>query len=260
MKLFLRIIRSVLFIYFSVALFLFIFQRHFLYFPAAAAKHEHDVIQYKIDDVVLDVIVLNKGKDEAIIYFGGNGEAVVANAYFFNKTLSDYTVYLVNYRGYGGSTGKPTEAALYADAQYIYDQVREKHKTISVIGRSLGSGVATYLAATKDINKMILITPFDSIQAIAQKQYPVFPITILLRDKYDSLSRVKNISTKTLVLLAEHDVIIPFEHSQRLIDEFPSSQIKVEVIKKTGHNNISSRGEYYTLLQQFLAPEEINIQ
>jgi len=260
MKPFLRLTQSVLFIYFSVALFLFIFQRHFLYFPTAAAEHEHDVIQYEIDDVVLDVIVLNKGKDEAIIYFGGNGEAVVANAYFFNKTLPGYTVYLVNYRGYGGSTGKPTEAALYKDAQYIYDQLITKHKAVSVIGRSLGSGVATYLSSTRNIHKLILVTPFDSIQAIAQKQYPVFPIALLLRDKFDSLNRVKNISAKTLVLLAENDVIIPFENSQRLIGAFPSSQIKVELIEDTGHNSISSKGKYYDLLQQFLATEEINAQ
>lgn len=252
MKLFLRLIRSVLFIYFSLALFLFAFQRSLLYYPTAEINHEYELIKYAIDDVVLDVIVLNKGKDEAIIYFGGNGEAVVANASFFNKTLSDYTIYLVNYRGYGGSTSKPMEVALYADAQYIYDQVKTKHKTISVIGRSLGSGVATYLASTRNISKMILVTPFDSIQAIAQKQYPVFPIALLLRDKFDSLSRVKNISAKTLVLLAENDVVIPFENSQRLIAAFPSSQIKVELIEDTGHNNISSKQEYYHFLQQFM--------
>lgn len=252
MKLFLRLIRSILFIYLSIALFLFAFQRSLLYYPSAETEHEYDVIQYEVDDVVLDVIVLNKGKDEAIIYFGGNGEAVVANASFFNKILSDYTIYLVNYRGYGGSTGKPMEIALYADAQYIYDQVKTKHQTISVIGRSLGSGVATYLASTRNISKMILITPFDSIQAIAQKQYPVFPIALLLRDKFDSLNRVKNISAKTLVLLAENDVVIPFENSQRLIAAFPSSQIKVELIEEMGHNNISSKQEYYHFLQQFM--------
>ena len=256
MKLFLRLIRSVLFIYFSIALFLFAFQRSLLYYPSAETEHEYDVIQYEVDDVVLDVIVLNKGKDEAIIYFGGNGETVVANASFFNKTLSDYTIYLVNYRGYGSSTGKPTEAALYADAQYIYDQLIEKHKTLSVIGRSLGSGVATYLAATRKIEKMILVTPFDSIQAIAQKRYPVFPIALLLSDKFDSLGRVKNISAKTLVLLAENDVVIPFKYSQRLIDAFPLSQIKVELIEGTGHNNISSKAEYYHFLQQFMKQAE----
>ena len=256
MKIALRLIRSVIFIYLSLALFLFFFQRNLLYYPTPKAEHEYDVIQYETDDVVLDVIVLNKGKDEAIIYFGGNGEAVVANAYAFNKELPDYTVYLVNYRGYGGSTGKPTEANLFSDAQYIYDQINTEHKTISVIGRSLGTGVATYLASTKNINKMILITPYDSIQAIAQKQYPVFPIGLLLKDKFDSLSRVKSINAKTFVILAEHDVIIPFKNSQRLIDEFPSSQITVEMIKGTGHNSISSRDEYYNLLQQFMASPE----
>lgn len=253
MKLTLRLIRSVLFIYLSVALLLFLLQRNFLYYPTQASEHQYDVIQYETNDVVLNVIVLNQGKDEAILYFGGNGEAVVGNAYFFNKTLSDYTIYLVNYRGYGASTGKPTEANLYLDAHYIYDQIKSQHKSISVMGRSLGSGVATYLASTRSINKMILITPYDSIEAIAQKQYPIFPITLLLKDKYDSLSRINSISADTLVLLAEHDAIIPLANSQRLIDAFPASQVKVGVIKDTGHNSISGETEYYDLLQQFLA-------
>lgn len=252
MKLLIRLTRSVVFIYFSVAFLLFIFQRDFLYFPTAKSEHDYDVIQYAIDDVVLDVIALNKGKEKAIIYFGGNGEAVAANAHFFNKTLPDYTIYLVNYRGYGGSTGKPTEANLYSDAQYIYDRINTEHKTISVIGRSLGSGVATYLASTKSINKMVLITPYDSIEAIAQKQYPMFPVTLLLRDKYDSISRVKSISTKTLILLAEHDRVIPLESSQRLIKQFPPEQVKVELLEGTGHNSISSKEQYYTSLHQFM--------
>ena len=253
MKLALKLIRSVLFIYLSLALFLFLFQRNLLYYPTPENEHEYDVVQYEVDDVVLNVIVLNQGKDEAVLYFGGNGEAVVANAYYFNKALPDYTVYLVNYRGYGGSTGKPTETNLYLDAEYIYDQIAVNHKAVSVFGRSLGSGVATYLASTKSINKMVLITPYDSIQKIAQKQYPVFPIAILLRDKFDSLSRVKNISTDTLVLLAEHDVIIPRENSQRLIKAFPSSQLRVEVIEGTDHNSISSKAEYYNFLYEFMA-------
>ena len=257
MKIILRIIRSVVFIYLCVALFLFFFQRHLLYYPTPKSQHNYDVIQYAIDDVVLDVIVLNKDKDQAILYFGGNGEAVVANAYRFNQTLSDYTVYLVNYRGYSGSGGKPTEVNLYSDALYIYDQVHKKHKGFSVIGRSLGTGVATYLASTKNINKMVLITPYDSIQAMAQKKYPVFPIGLLLQDKYDSLSRVKNIKAETLVLLAEHDVVIPFENSQKLIAQFPVSQIQVETIKGTGHNSISSKDVYYDLLQRFMALPEI---
>lgn len=252
MKLALRLIRSVVFIYLCVALFLFLFQRNFLYYPTSDSEHEYDVVQYAVNDAVLDVIFLNQGKDEAIIYFGGNGEAVVGNAYFFKKALADNTVYLVNYRGYGGSTGRPTEENLYLDAQYIYDQVRQEHDSVSVIGRSLGSGVATYLASTRDVNKLILITPYDSIQAIAQKQYPVFPIALLLRDKFDSLSRVNNINSDTLAILAEHDVVIPFENSQRLIHAFPESQIKVKIIKGTGHNSISSRSEYYDLLQAFM--------
>ena len=252
MKLALRLIRSIVFIYLSVALLLFLLQRNLLYYPSPDTEHEYDVVQYEVDDVSLNVIILNQGKDNAVLYFGGNAEAVVGNAYFFNKVLPDRTVYLVNYRGYGGSSGKPTEANLYADAEYVYDQIKTDHNRIAVIGRSLGTGVATYLASIRSIDKMILVTPYDSIQAIAEQQYPVFPINLLLKDKYDSLSRVDRITAKTFVLLAEHDVVIPYENSRRLIEAFPASQINVKVIKGTGHNSISSKPEYYDLIQLFM--------
>ena len=141
MKLLIRILRSVLFIYFSVAFLLYIFQRDFLYYPTPKINHEFEEQQFSIGDELLNVIVLNKGKEEAILYFGGNGESVVGNASTFNQIFSNYTVYLVNYRAYGGSTGKPTEAFLYSDAQYIYDAISTKHKKISVIGRSLGTEI-----------------------------------------------------------------------------------------------------------------------
>jgi uncharacterized protein len=256
MKLFIRLLRSVLFIYLSVGLFLFLLQRDFLYYPTAKVEHEYEIKQFSNDDVILDVIVLNKGKDKAILYFGGNAESVVANASGFKNIFSNHTVYLLNYRGYGGSTGSPTEAALYSDALFLYDEIFNRFDSVSVIGRSLGTGVATYLASTRAINKMILITPYDSIQNIAQKQYPVFPISILLKDKYDSASRVQDIDAETLIILAEHDVVIPMENSEQLIKEFPESQLQVEIIKDATHNSLSSKNKvYYSFLQQFMNSE-----
>jgi pimeloyl-ACP methyl ester carboxylesterase len=252
MKLLKSFIRIVLSVYFIFALVLFIFQRDFLYYPTAKIVHEFEIQQYSIDEVILDVIVLNKGRDKAILYFGGNGESVFKNANRFSKVFNSHTVYLVNYRGYGGSTGKPTEAFLYSDAQFIYDKISGQYKSISVIGRSLGTGVATLLASTRSINKMILITPYDSIQSVAQSRYPVYPISIMLKDKFKSDSRIKDISASTLVIFAEHDQVIPLKNTQQLIEYFPPSQVQVEMIKGNGHNDLSSNPRYLYLLQQFM--------
>lgn len=238
--------------YILFGILLFVFQRDFMYFPTAKAAHAFQTELFSVDQETIEVIVLNKGQPHAIIYFGGNGESVVANAPNFNNIYSNHTVYLVNYRGYGGSTGFPTEENLYSDAQHIYDTITKRHKNISVIGRSLGTGVATFLASTRSIHKMILVTPYDSIQNIAQQQYPIYPISLLLKDKYRSSNRIKDIKSATLIILAEHDTIIPPKSSAQLIKAFPPSQVKVKVIQEADHNTISYQGEYYYLLQRFI--------
>jgi pimeloyl-ACP methyl ester carboxylesterase len=246
-----RIIGFLVMIYIVGGVFLYVYQRDFLYFPTDKSTHSYEIEKFSHDDVIIDVVVLNKGKSDAIIYHGGNAERVVNNARNFENILSEHTVYLINYRGYSGSTGSPTEQANYLDALYVYDQVKNKHHNISVIGRSLGTGVATYLAANREVSQLVLITPYDSIQNIAQSQYPIYPISLLLKDKYESSSRVNKINSKTLIILAEHDLVIPLRFSEKLIKEFSPLQVQVEVIKKSNHNNLIQTDHYYQLLDEF---------
>lgn len=247
---------SVISIYLLVAVLLFVFQRDFLYFPTAKYAHSFKVEQFQNEGEHIDVVVLNEGQQDAIIYFGGNGESIAHSANDLNGLFLNQTLYLVNYRGYGGSSGKPTEKGIYADAQFIYDAVVKRHKQISVIGRSLGTGVATLLASSRPISKMVLVTPYDSVQQVAQGRFPVYPTSILLRDKYDSVSRVSKIKAQTLIILAEHDLVIPFKYSDRLIKAFPEQQLKVKTIAGTGHNSLSSTEQYYQLLRSFLSGSE----
>ena len=120
------------------------------------------------------------------------------------------------------------------------------------MGRSLGSGAATYLASKRPVEKMLLISPFDSIKSVAQNKFPIYPMFLLLKDKYDSIGRVKDISAKTIVLIAENDEVIPKKHSLRLISEFPPEQLTIKTISDAGHNDISNKMEYYNHLKDFL--------
>lgn len=241
----------ILLIYVLVGAVLFFYQRKLIYFPTANIPHNYDQLQLTHENVTLEIIVLNQGKKEAILYFGGNAEAVVYSAEDFLSVFPLQTVYLLNYRGYGGSSGQPSEAGIFADALFLFDKVLDKQAIISVIGRSLGSGVATYLASKRPVEKMALISPFDSITSVAQNIYMIFPVFLMLLDKYDSISRVKEIEAKTIILVAEHDEVIPRKHSQRLIDEFPPEQISVKIIADSGHNDISNKVEYYQHLKDF---------
>jgi len=238
--------------YFGFGLLLFLLQRSFIYMPVGNIAHDYPVEQFASGDETIEVVVLNGGKPDAVVYFGGNAEQVVANARGFVRSMPRHAVYLVNYRGYAGSSGEPSEQGLYADALNIHDRIRGQHQSVSVIGRSLGSGVATYLAANRPVERLILVTPFDSILHIAQDQYPIYPVSLMLRDRYDSRSRVGEITAQTLIVLAERDGIIPRKYSQRLIGAFPPSQVTVRMIQDTGHNGLSASGDYYSLLSRFL--------
>lgn len=241
-----------IFTYISAAGLLYLFQRSFLYFPSPQYEHPFERFGISSQGETIEVIVLNKGHNKALIYFGGNGEAVVANAENFASNFSNVTIYLVNYRGYGGSSGEPTEAGNYTDSLSVYDEIKERHSHISVAGRSLGSGVATYLAANRSIEKVVLITPYDSVLSVAKKRFPIFPVKLLLKDHYDSLSRAKQIKSNVLVVVAEHDQVIPMQHTQKLIDVFDSEQLTLKIIKKEGHNSLSNNADYYSVLSDFI--------
>lgn len=238
-------------VYFGFGLLLYIKQREFQYHPTPDIVHGYKEEIFNNEGEAIKVVVLNEENKNAILYFGGNGEAVERNAEDFVNLFSDHAIYLIKYRGYGGSTGSPNEQGIYSDALYIYDQIETEYKNISVIGRSLGSGVATLLASKRDINKMALVTPFDSIENIAQERYPLYPIFLLLQDKYDSIGRVDSIKAKTLVLIAENDEVIDKKYSRRLADKFPPSTVVVKTINNAGHNSISSNQMYYDVLDQF---------
>ncbi|CAA6806641.1 MAG: Alpha/beta hydrolase [uncultured Sulfurovum sp.] len=246
------IAKPLLMLYVIGGILLFILQRDLLYKPSEKVEHAYkeEIIHY--DDQKLRMIVLNEGKEKAIIYFGGNSESVLSTAKKRAEAFANYTVYLVNYRGFGGSTGKATQTALYADALVQYDAVKAKHKEVHLMGRSLGSGVSTYVASKRDVSKIALITPYDSVVNVAQSKYPMYPIDLILKDKFNSvqnLSMVKD--TKVLIVMAEGDEIIPNEHSYALVDSIAKENVQVEVIKGQSHNSISHAESYFGVLNGF---------
>ena len=230
---------------------MYLLQRKLIYYPTGKIQHSFPQLKMINQNENIEVIVLNEGKNEALLYFGGNAEAVVYNSDVFLKEFPLHTVYLLNYRGYGESTGYPTEKGIFSDSLLLFDKVKDKHQKISVMGRSLGSGVAIYLSSKRPLHKLALITPYDSIKSLGQTKFIIFPVFLMLKDKYDSLSRVKHIQAQTIALVAENDEVIPKKHSLRLINAFPPKQINAITIKNSGHNDISYKEEYYQHLKDF---------
>ncbi|MBE9516154.1 MAG: alpha/beta hydrolase [Proteobacteria bacterium] len=240
-------------IYVGLCLFLYLTQRSVIYYPVKGPEFPGvDAIQLNNNGEVLNAWVVNPGKQNAILYFGGNAEPVVYNAPMFRELFNNYTVYLTDYRGYGNSTGSPTESGLYADALAWYDKLASQHRQISVIGRSLGAGVAIYLVDQREVKRLALVTPFDSATNMARHYYPYFPASFLLKDKYDSLSRAKRIKIPILVIAGERDEIVPRARTQSLVDMLPKNQTRTVIIKGVGHNDLSSNPAYAAELSQFI--------
>ncbi len=252
MKMLLSLLFFLVTIYIAIASLLYFKQRDFIYYPAPSIAHKYSEMSIPHQGETIKVISLNSTKPQAILYFGGNAESVEYNIDDFYHYFPNYSIYLVKYRGYGGSTGKPSETALYSDALYIFDKIKQKHNAITVIGRSLGSGVASFVASKRELDKLILITPFDSILSVAQERFPIYPLSLMLKDKYDSLSRVKAIKAKVLMLIAENDQVISATHSNRLYRAFPSTQVSKIIIENTNHNNIATNKMYYQSIRKFL--------
>jgi pimeloyl-ACP methyl ester carboxylesterase len=253
LKAMLGTLASVALIFAAVCVLMFLAQRSLLYFPvpgeqpAGAAR-----LELRSGGATLRIWVREVPGADALIYFGGNAEDVAMNYAPFAAALPRRALYLVNYRGYGGSTGAPTEAALFGDALAVYDHVRTRHARVAVVGRSLGSGVAAYLARERPVSHLVLVTPFDSIENVAGALYPFLPVRLLLRDKFDSASRIAGVRAPTLVVVAENDEVIPRARTDALVAKFPAAQVRVEVVRGATHNMLDYEGLLPPFLNQHL--------
>lgn len=228
-------------------------QRKFLYFPQPASDVYGEMnTSFVVDGVQLFGWTLNEGQPKALIYYGGNAESIEANIPFFEAVLPSYTVYLIPYRGYGNNPGTPTEKALYSDAVQIFQSVKGKHDSISLMGRSLGSGIATYVAANRQVDKLILVTPFDSIENVAKDIYWMFPVSLMIKDRFRSSDWVKDITAQTYIFIAEDDRVIPRARTDQLIALFGDQLVEVVVVTDAGHNTISQFPAYELGLKRAL--------
>lgn len=202
------------------------------------------------DDAQL-LISSNKGpsRQQRVLYFGGNAEDVSQAVPMLEQAFPDATVHAMHYRGYGGSGSSPTEARLIADALALYDATAGGATDITVIGRSLGSGVAIQLAAARPVQRLVLITPYDSIGDLAARMFPIFPVRLLLRDHYDSRRYVAGIKAPTTLIIAGRDEVIPNASSLRLLQRFPSGVAQAVTIADADHNDVSAYPQFAQALR-----------
>jgi pimeloyl-ACP methyl ester carboxylesterase len=239
--------------YLAACLYLFTFQRDFIYFPPESAMLRPPVTStLAVPGALLKVSERPLPGSRAVIYLGGNAEDVSASLPLLERAFPDRALYLLHYRGYAGSTGTPTEDALVADALALFDRVAAIHGNsgdIVLIGRSLGSGIAIQVASQRPVAKLVLVTPYDSLQDLAAEQFPLFPVRWLLQDKYESWRYAPRIKAPTVILAAGRDEIIPASSTQLLLSRFPPGVATMKVIDGADHNSISDSAAYPSLLR-----------
>jgi uncharacterized protein len=226
--------------------------------PALAARHEPQKVAIRSCDIAVEGWWLSKPDsqiDTVALYFGGNVEDVLKTAVATHAHTDVGRVLVTNYRGYGGTPGRPSQEALYRDALAVYDyavsQPGVSAKNIVLVGRSLGSGVATYVAAHRPVRGVVLITPYDSILNVAQAMYPLLPMRMLVKHPFPSHEFATRITAPVLMLAGDQDIVIPARHAQRLHDAWAGPK-KIHVLAGVGHNNMSDSAQYYPLLNGFL--------
>ena len=190
-----------------------------------------------------------------ILYFGGNAEEVSWMLGEANEARGVAWL-LVDYRGYGASEGSPSEKALVADALLWYDRFAPNEesklqaKRIIVFGRSLGSGVAVQLAAERHVDAVILVTPFDSMVEVGKRHYPYLPVSLLLKHRFDSISRAPKMTAPLLCIVAMRDSIIPAEHAKLLFDAWAGPKRWVP-LEEAGHNTVDAHPNYWRSINAF---------
>jgi fermentation-respiration switch protein FrsA (DUF1100 family) len=246
-------------LYLTVTVAAYFLQRKLLYFPDATYVTPAEEDLDGVDEVKLatpDGETLIAWHSQArpgmptILYFHGNGGHIAIRGPRLQRFSSvGLGVFMPAYRGYSGSTGSPSESAIVADAQLAYDHLRKSGlaaRDILVYGESLGSGVATQLAASREVGALILDAPFTSVPDVGKLMYPFLPVEHFTIDRYESKRHIGQVKAPILILHGTEDTIIPVEMGRALFRLAPEPKEMIE-LKGAGHSDIYMFGAFEPL-------------
>ncbi len=188
-----------------------------------------------------------------IIYFGGNAEEV-SHLSDFKKYFPNTVMVLINYRSFGLSKGVISEKTMFSDAIEVYDKLNNNPKVdsthIIIVGRSIGTGVATYLSSQRKTSATVLITPYENMIDVAFEKYPFVPISLLIKHRFESDRYAPSISTPMLALISTNDQVIPKHHAYALVKSWKGKTAVLEV--NEDHNSIMDNEEVWKTIKEFV--------
>lgn len=207
---------------------MYVFQRALMYFPdpartppaeAGLAQAEEITLTASDGEKLIAWHVAPRGEQPVVLYFHGNAGALNLRAGRFAwLTAGGYGLVALSYRGYGGSTGRPSEEGLIRDARAAYDFAVARYplKRLVPWGESLGTAVAVALAAEREVGGLILDAPFTSAADVGAAAYPFAPVRLMMKDQFRSDLRIELVHAPLLVLHGERDGVVPLAFGERL--------------------------------------------
>ncbi len=227
----LSVVGLVLIIYLIITFILYKSQRSLLYHPSEN-NYSGDKLTVSIDKVKIktddniELLAWYHDKDidnyKTILFLHGNAGSLENRIHKINHFKEmEINFLIISWRGFSGNDGKPTEEGLYKDARGAVKWLLNKgvkKENIVIYGESLGTGVATEISQNENFAGIILESPFTSMVAAGKSKYPIFPIGLLLNDKYESDKKIKNIKSPILVMHGEADTIVPFWMGKKIYE------------------------------------------
>jgi uncharacterized protein len=180
-----------------------------------------------------------------LILFNGNAGNRAMRAPLARKLVGrGVSVLLLDYRGYGGNPGTPSEGGLLHDARaarrWVDARAAGRRHRVAYLGESLGSGVAVSLAAEREPDALVLRSPFTSLADVGTHHYPFLPVRLLLRDRYASIDRIGRLTCPVLIVAAERDSIVPVVLSRRLFQAAEPSRRRWVMLEGADHNDLEA--------------------
>jgi hypothetical protein len=233
---------------------LYVFQRNILYIPdndrpraaAVGLANLSEVFVTTSDGLrLLAWYVAPKPGEPVIAYFHGNGGHIGYRTERLKRFVRDgYGALFLEYRGYGGNPGSPTQDGLFSDARAALDFLATQgirvERTV-LYGESLGSGVAVQMASERPVAAVLLEAPYDSVAEVARRHYAFVPVNLMLKDRFDSVARIGAVRAPILVMHGERDAIVPVESGRRLFAAANGPK-EIWTAPDAGHNDLALHG------------------
>lgn len=260
--------------YVGISVLLYIFQDYFLFRPEKLDKDfqfhykNQEIEEYNVE--TRDGALINglhfkaKNPKGVVFYLKGNSQSIKGWGKFaVDFTRNGYDVIMVDYRGFGKSTGRRTQKAVKRDMQIVYNQIKKRvpEKYIILYGRSLGSGFATKLASMNEPKMLILDAPYYSLSKVAKKYIPFMPLSLLMKFPMPTYKWLKYVKCPIHILHGTDDRLIPYKTSVKLSKINPK-RTKLHTVIGGGHKDLNTFESYHRMLTEIITshPQKIDLE